>query len=594
MEKTVLLKDMLSKLKECEFKDVVIPMGVNEKGEYVYENLLKMNHIFVAGVTGSGKSVFLHNVILSLTKQLSASKLDLVLIDPKRTEFAGYKEKNYYCVDGIKQDEFSNLFDDLINEMERRFLLFVKSDVKNIDEYNELEQSRDNPLKHIVVIIDEYADLAIIDNGKLTEQMIKLLQKCRASGINFVVATQRPSIIDDDKNLLNYFPTHVAFTLFSDKDSEVVMQSQEATKLKRCGNAIIDTPSKQYKVQTPYMLFEEIIETIRENDDSSLPYLTNYLSKKVEVNDNCIPKISLLNITKENFVDKLSKNICLYEFNDLLNGAEMHILNNEVLCIVYDEEKYMQGEQIKHLIDKANEKKINIFKLSIKDKRVDEIAELCNEISSLIYEPALINIEAEDFKGKEIVDGFVIKRKEGIDLQKEYIDLLEKFMKKNPNTSQIVMSISGGYDAKLEEIYKFVKVSQKNLPKDMNIIFGCGMNENEKGIYKISIILQTGGKRKEKVSENNNSYEGIEQVKSIEEEVHDSEFYKSKIEEFCQYEIISCSTVQRYLRFGYPRAAKLIDEWEANGYVEKTDRQYKVVDKEKIRESLNEILKEKL
>ena len=120
------------------------------------------------------------------------------------------------------------------------------------------------------------------------------------------------------------------------------------------------------------------------------------------------------------------------------------------------------------------------------------------------------------------------------------------------------------------------------------------MNENEKGIYKISIIFQTGGKRKEKVSENNNSYEGIEQVKLIEVEVHDSEFYKSQIEAFCKNDVISISTVQRYLRFGFAKASRIIDEWAEKGYIEEDNKHWKVLNKDKICENSNEIVKEKL
>ena len=98
MEEKVLLTDMIGTLKNCEFKDVIIPMGVKENGEKVYEYFLNMNHISIAGATRTGKSMFAHTLIVSLTKQLSFDKLDLILIDPKRTEYYEYAEKKYHYV----------------------------------------------------------------------------------------------------------------------------------------------------------------------------------------------------------------------------------------------------------------------------------------------------------------------------------------------------------------------------------------------------------------------------------------------------------------------------------------------------------------
>ena len=135
----VLLKDMVGTLKNCEFKNAVIPMGIDEMGNFVYENYSKMNNIFVCGATGSGKSVFLDNILLSLTKQLNSDKLDLIIFDPKRVEFLDLRSKGYMvitdCCDAI------SICNDLVVEMERRYGIFVDHKVKNIEEYNEKEQN---------------------------------------------------------------------------------------------------------------------------------------------------------------------------------------------------------------------------------------------------------------------------------------------------------------------------------------------------------------------------------------------------------------------------------------------------------------------
>ena len=170
MEEKVLLKDMVGTLKNCEFKNAVIPMGIDETGNFVYENYSKMNNIFICGATGSGKSVFLDNILLSLTKQLNSDKLDLIIFDPKRVEFLDLRSKGYMvitdCCDAI------SICNDLVVEMERRYGIFVDHKVKNIEEYNEKEQNE--KLKHVVVIFDEFGDF-IYEDTTIYESLLKLI-----------------------------------------------------------------------------------------------------------------------------------------------------------------------------------------------------------------------------------------------------------------------------------------------------------------------------------------------------------------------------------------------------------------------------------
>ena len=191
MEEKVLLKDMVGTLKNCELKNAVIPMGIDETGNFVYENYSKMNNIFICGATGSGKSVFLDDILLSLTKQLNSDKLDLIIFDPKRVEFLDLRSKGYMvitdCCDAI------SICNDLVVEMERRYGIFVDHKVKNIEEYNEKEQNE--KLKHVVVIFDEFGD-CIYEDTTIYESLLKLIQRGRASGIHFIVSTQCNILID--------------------------------------------------------------------------------------------------------------------------------------------------------------------------------------------------------------------------------------------------------------------------------------------------------------------------------------------------------------------------------------------------------------
>ena len=159
MEEKVLLKNIISTLKNCEFKNAVIPIGIDETGNFIYENYSKMNNIFICGTTGSGKSVFLDNILLSLTKQLDSDKIDFIIFDSKQVEFLDLRDKGYMVITDVA--ESIKICEDLIVEMDRRFGLFVNYNVKNMVEYNSVAQN--NKLKHIVVIFDEFGDFIYND-----------------------------------------------------------------------------------------------------------------------------------------------------------------------------------------------------------------------------------------------------------------------------------------------------------------------------------------------------------------------------------------------------------------------------------------------
>lgn len=269
--KEVLLKDMACRLNNCDFKDVVIPIGKDEKGNFVYENYSKMNNIFICGTTSSGKSTFIRNLVTSLTKQLDSDKLDLIIFDSKQIEFSRLKDKGYMVITDVTKS--INICEDLIAEMERRFGLFVNYNVKNIVEYNSVAQN--NKLKHIVVIFDEFGDF-IYNDSNIYDSLLKLVQRGRAAGIHFVVSTQCSHWLEREiiKNnvithigidFLNSFTTKIAFLMFSDKDSEFVIKSNDASKLEGNGEAIVVSSDKKYKVQTPFISYDDLTENIRHN-----------------------------------------------------------------------------------------------------------------------------------------------------------------------------------------------------------------------------------------------------------------------------------------------------------------------------------------
>ena len=618
MEEKVLLKDTIGTLKNCEFKNAVIPMGIDETGNFVYENYSKMNNIFICGATGSGKSVFLDNILLSLTKQLNSDKLDLIIFDPKRVEFLDLRSKGYMvitdCCDAI------SICNDLVVEMERRYGIFVDHKVKNIEEYNEKEQNE--KLKHIVVIFDEFGDF-IYEDTTIYESLLKVIRMGWASGIHFIVSTQCPNLLKREiiKNniitrvgieFLESFTTKIVFLMCSEDDSKFIIKSNIAAKLKGNGEAIVFLPDKQYKVQSPYIYYKELFENIRDNNCEQMKYIT---SKAKVIKDekgnpsNLLSKIAIINFTNNDITSKLSMYFYQYEYladTNMFSDSENLILKDaDILCIIYNNESDLKKENIKHFIDKARDCDIGILQFNTKNKTIDEIILLLNEISNLICEPALINIDIKDIKKHDIIDAFVVTNENfnNADLKKEYDRTIDKYLSKIQNLNQVIVSISGGYNTSLEEIFEYVDILRNKLPNDINVIFGSNITEQCSDIHKVGVIFQGGGKEayKKRIIEHKlqQSYKKFKQsdympLKSIEDEIHDKDFYKTQIEKFSILNEISTSLIQRYMRIGYPKAAQLIDNWERNGYIIRVGKRWAVENINPIIDDLKEIFKEKL
>ena len=618
MEEKVLLKDMIGTLKNCEFKNAVIPMGIDETGNFVYENYSKMNNIFICGATGSGKSVFLDNILLSLTKQLNSDKLDLIIFDPKRVEFLDLRSKGYMvitdCCDAI------SICNDLVVEMERRYGIFVDHKVENIEEYNEKEQNE--KLKHIVVIFDEFGDF-IYEDTTIYESLLKVIRMGWASGIHFIVSTQCPNLLKREiiKNniitrvgieFLESFTTKIVFLMCSEDDSKFIIKSNIAAKLKGNGEAIAFLPDKQYKVQSPYIYYKDLFENIRDNNCEQMKYIT---SKAKVIKDekgnpsNLLSKIAIINFTNNDITSKLSMYFYQYEYladTNMFSDSENLILKDaDILCIIYNNESDLKKENIKHFIDKARDCDIGILQFNTKNKTIDEIILLLNEISNLICEPALINIDIKDIKKHDIIDAFVVTNENfnNADLKKEYDRTIDKYLSKIQNLNQVIVSISGGYNTSLEEIFEYVDILRNKLPNDINVIFGSNITEQCSDIHKVGVIFQGGGKEayKKRIIEHKlqQSYKKFKQsdympLKSIEDEIHDKDFYKTQIEKFSILNEISTSLIQRYMRIGYPKAAQLIDNWERNGYIIRVGKRWAVENINPIIDDLKEIFKEKL
>ncbi len=289
------LKDIICSKNFVEAKSpLTFALGKDVDGNVYVCNLAKMPHLLVAGSTGSGKSVCLNALILSLIYRTSPEDLRLILVDPKRVEFAIYNDLPHLLMPKVITEPKKALsaFDWLINEMERRFLVFQSCFVKSINEYNNQSDviSKKKPkLPFIVLVVDELADLVVTTNKKdLEEKIIRLTQKARAAGIHLILATQRPSVDIITGSIKINLPTRVAFAVTNFVDSKTILDQGGAEKLLGRGDMLyapndgepvrvqgcfVDTPEVRavvdyIKQQNP-VSFDDKVEKIINSENSS-------------------------------------------------------------------------------------------------------------------------------------------------------------------------------------------------------------------------------------------------------------------------------------------------------------------------------------
>lgn len=228
-------------------------------------DLASMPHLLVAGSTGSGKSVCLNTLILSFIYKTSPEDLRLLLVDPKRVEFAIFNGLPHLLTPKAitEPKKALNAFDWLINEMERRFMVFQECYVKNISEYNsqpEVLSKKFPKIPYIVLIVDELADLVVTTNKKeLEEKIIRLTQKARAAGIHVILATQRPSVDIITGSIKINLPSRIAFAVTSFVDSKTILDQAGAEKLLGRGDMLYaPSGSEPVRVQGAFVDTPEV------------------------------------------------------------------------------------------------------------------------------------------------------------------------------------------------------------------------------------------------------------------------------------------------------------------------------------------------
>ncbi len=261
-----------------------IAMGKDAFGDVMIEDLAKMPHMLVAGATGSGKSVFINTLLISLLVKKSPSELKLILIDPKQLELALYHELPHLALPVITEPKIaavSLLW--AVQEMERRYSIMAEFGVRSIDGFNDklesatpdmiarihqhYEGTSDDEgyrLPYVVIIIDEFADLMLTKSGKEIEIYVnRLAAKARAAGIHLVVATQRPSVKVITGNIKSNFPSRVSFKVISGIDSRTILDSQGAEKLLGMGDMLFTRGVSSKRAHSAFISDAQVGELVQ-------------------------------------------------------------------------------------------------------------------------------------------------------------------------------------------------------------------------------------------------------------------------------------------------------------------------------------------
>ena len=234
------LKTMLASQKFINSKSssLTFALGKNVEGEIVCPDITKMPHLLVAGTTGSGKSICLSALLVSLLYKYGPEDLRLILVDPKQVEFISYDKLPHLMINEIIYDcdKAIKALNWAIKEMERRYSLFKEMTeagiaTKNLDEYNENITGDEEKLAKIVIVLDEFGDLMLQAKKDIESRIIKLVQKARACGIHLILATQRPSVDCITGLIKSNLPTRIGFKVNSFDDARTIFDIGGAEKL---------------------------------------------------------------------------------------------------------------------------------------------------------------------------------------------------------------------------------------------------------------------------------------------------------------------------------------------------------------------------
>ncbi|MFJ7974551.1 DNA translocase FtsK [Peribacillus sp. NPDC096379] len=265
---------------------LTVALGLDISGEPIVTDLKKMPHGLIAGATGSGKSVCINSMLISLLYKATPQEVKLLLIDPKMVELAPYNRLPHLVSPVITDVKAATAaLKWAVEEMERRYELFVHAGVRDIGRFNENAEAAGqhaNKLPFIVIIIDELADLMMMSPADVEEAISRIAQKARACGIHLIVATQRPSVDVITGLIKANIPTRIAFSVSSQVDSRTILDSGGAEKLLGRGDMLFaeNGSSKSVRLQGTFVTDHEIDEVVHHVKNEQQP---QYLFEQEEL-----------------------------------------------------------------------------------------------------------------------------------------------------------------------------------------------------------------------------------------------------------------------------------------------------------------------
>ena len=283
---TIYLKEMLdSEIFQNSKSPLTMILGKDIVGKPFVTDLKKLPHLLIAGTTGSGKSVGINSMILSLLYKNSPDNLRLVMIDPKMLEFSMYNDIPHLLTPVItKAVDAINALANMVGEMERRYTLMAKTKTKNIENFNEKAQKEGLPtMPYIVVVIDELADLMMTSGKDVEYSIARLAQMARASGIHLIVATQRPSVDVVTGLIKANLPSRLSYQVGQKIDSKIILDSMGAESLLGRGDMLFTPPGMPglVRIHAPWSTeteIEKVVEFLK--DQREVEYDMNFIKDK--------------------------------------------------------------------------------------------------------------------------------------------------------------------------------------------------------------------------------------------------------------------------------------------------------------------------
>ena len=292
-------------------KDIRLPiaLGKNISGIPVVGDLASMPHLLIAGTTGSGKSVCINTIILSLLYRHTPDKCKFILIDPKMLELSTYEGiPHLLCPVITEAKKAASVLGWVVKEMENRYRLMTKEGVRNIDSYNAKHALA---MPYIVVVVDEMSDLMLVAGKEIENYIQKLSQMARAAGIHIIMATQRPSVDVITGTIKANFPTRISFQVTSKIDSRTILGEQGAEQLLGKGDMLyMSSANRIVRIHAPFV------------SDNEIEKVNNYLRSQAE--PNYIDEILRFADEKE-----VGENLSASNDKDELYQAALDIIRSE-------------------------------------------------------------------------------------------------------------------------------------------------------------------------------------------------------------------------------------------------------------------------